>query len=465
MQEEIKVAYGFSSASEVLKTISDPGLKIEFVRIMFTDILGRPLDFSIPVSELERAFAEGKGFDGSSVEGFVRIEESDLLIVPDPRTFRAFPWTYQGFEPAIRWREAIMFGDIYLPSGQHYPGDSRYVLKKTLEKMRTEFGFADFKCGPEMEFFIFPDDQNPLPTDSGGYFFSGRHGEIRKEIQLLLKKMGIESEYDHHEVAHGQHEIDLRYKNALEMADIVMLFRYMAKKVARMHNLYLTFMPKPVNGQNGSGLHVHQSLWKNNHNAFFEKEAPYCLSAEARYYVAGIMHHAREISAILSQWINSYKRLIEGYEAPVYVAWGQKNRSAYVRVPEYQPGKEKATRIELRSADPGCNIYLALATMLAAGLDGIKNKLEPPAPVEENIYHMSSTRQKRTGIQVLPRNLEEAVRLAEKSQLLRETLGDQLFQKFLDNKRKEIEDYLKNVPEEYDKQVSPYEIKKYLPML
>lgn len=465
MQEEVTVSYGFSSEAEVLKTVGDPGLKIEFVRIMFTDILGRPMDFSIPVSELKRAFSEGKGFDGSSVEGFVRIEESDLLIVPDPRTFRALPWIYQGFEPTLKWREAIMFGDIYLPGGQHYPGDSRYVLKKILEKMRTEFGFADFKCGPEMEFFIFPDDQNPLPIDSGGYFFSGRHGEIRKEIQLLLKKMGIESEYDHHEVAHSQHEIDLRYKTALEMADIVMLFRYLAKKVARMHNLYLTFMPKPINGQNGSGLHIHQSLWKNGHNAFFEKEAPYCLSAEAKHYIAGIMRHAREISSLLSQWINSYKRLIEGYEAPVYVAWGQKNRSAYIRVPEYQPGKEKATRIELRSADPACNIYLALAIILAAGLDGIKNKFEPPAPVEENIYLMSSTRQRKANIQVLPRNLEEAIRLTEKSQLVRETLGDQLIQKFLSNKRKEIEDYLKNVPEEYNQQVSPYEIKKYLPML
>lgn len=465
MQEGIKNAYGLSTEAEVLEAVRNPENRIEFVRIMFTDILGRPMDFSIPVSELERAFAEGKGFDGSSVEGFVRIEESDLVIVPDPRTFRVFPWTYQGFDPAISWREAIMFGDIYQPDGHHYPGDSRYVLKRALDRMKTEFGLADFKCGPEMEFFIFPDDQTPVPTDSGGYFFAGRHGEVRKEIQLLLKKMGIESEYDHHEVAHGQHEIDLRYQNALDMADIVMVFRYMAKKVARMHGLYLTFMPKPINGQNGSGMHVHQSLWRNGHNAFFEKEAPYHLSSEARHYTAGIIHHAREICAIFSQWINSYKRLIEGYEAPVYIAWGQKNRSAYIRVPEYQPGKEKATRIELRSPDPGCNIYLALATMLAAGLDGIKNRLELPEPVEENIYHMSNTKQKKAGIQVLPRNLLEAVRLVEKSQLVRETLGEQLHGKFIANKKKEIEGYLQNVPDEFDKQVSPYEIKRYLPML
>ncbi len=465
MQEKKEPVFGLNTESEVLRAVYDPGLRIEFVRIMFADILGRPMDFSIPAAELERAFAEGKGFDGSSIEGFVRIEESDLVIVPDPKTFRVFPWTYRGFDPEVSWREAIMFGDIYLPDGRHYPGDSRYVLKRTLEKMREEFGFSDFKCAPEMEFFIFPTEDNPAPTDAGGYFFAGRHGEIRKEIQLLLKKMGIESEYDHHEVAHSQHEIDLRYQSALEMADIVMLFRYVAKKVARMHNLYLTFMPKPLNGQNGSGMHVHQSLWRGEHNAFFEKDAPYHLSAEARHYTAGIIHHAREICAIFSQWVNSYKRLIEGYEAPVYIAWGQKNRSAYIRVPEYQPGKEKATRIELRSPDPGCNIYLALATMLAAGLDGIRRKIELPPPVEENIYHMSNSRQKKAGIQVLPRNLQEAVKLAEKSQLVKEILGEHIFEKFISNKHKEIEDYLKNVPDEYEKQVSPYEIKKYLPML
>lgn len=465
MQQKITGIFGLNSKKDVMEVVKNPVLNIEFVRIMFSDILGRPMDFSIPRAELEKAFEEGKGFDGSSIEGFVRIEESDLVIVPDPRTFRILPWTYQGFEPELRWREAIMFGDIYTPDGKHYSGDSRYVLKKTLERARVEFGFDDFKCGPEMEFFIFPDDRTPTPVDAGGYFFAGRYGEIRKEIQLILKRMGIDSEYDHHEVAHSQHEIDLRYQSALEMADIIMLFRYIAKKVARMHNLYLTFMPKPINGQNGSGMHVHQSLWKDNHNAFFDKNSAQHLSDVARHYLAGLMFHARETCAVFSQWINSYKRLIEGYEAPVYIAWGQKNRSAYIRVPEYQPGKEKATRLELRSPDPACNIYLALATMLAAGLDGIKNKLEPPAAVEENIYHMSNSRQKKSGIQVLPRNLEEAIHLAGKSRLVRETLGDQLFEKFLANKRKEIEDYLKNVPDEYDKQVSPYEITRYLPML
>ena len=273
MPESLDSLYGLTSEKEVLEVINNPNLKIEFVRIMFPDILGRPMDFSIPSSELERAFSDGKGFDGSSVEGFVRIEESDLVIVPEARTFRVFPWTYTGFDGQTVWREAIMFGDIYTPEHAHYAGDSRFVLKKMIAKAREEFGFDDFKCGPELEFFIFPDDQQPVPTDAGEYFFAGRYGEIRKEIQLLLRKMGIESEFDHHEAAHGQHEIDLRYGSAVEIADKVMIFRYMAKKVARMHNLYATFMPKPINGQNGSGMHVHQSLWRGNHNAFFDQDS------------------------------------------------------------------------------------------------------------------------------------------------------------------------------------------------
>jgi glutamine synthetase len=249
------------------------------------------------------------------------------------------------------------------------------------------------------------------------------------------------------------------------MADIGMIFRYIVKKVCRMHGLYATFMPKPINGQNGSGMHVHQSLWKGGKNLFFDKKGPYYLSDIARYYMAGVMIHAREISAVLSQWVNSYKRLIEGYEAPVYIAWGQKNRSAYIRVPEYQPGKERATRIELRAADPACNIYLAFAVMLAAGLDGIRKKEIPVDPVEENIYHMSGTRQKKFDIRVLPRNLDEAVRLMEKSDMVREVLGDHIFGKLIANKKKEVEEYSRGVSGEFDKQVSDYEIERYLPFL
>jgi glutamine synthetase len=458
-------AFGMRDEKDVLGAVLDPGHEIEFIRLVFPDILGRPMDFTIPASELEKAFSEGKGFDGSSVAGFVRIEESDLVIKPDPRTFRLLPWVYKGFEEGIRWREAVMFGDILTPEGKPYVGDSRAVLKQTLAKARKGSGIEDFKCGPELEFFIFPSSEEPVPTDVGGYFFSGRYGEIRKEIQLLLHKMGIETEYDHHEAAHSQHEIDLRYLDALDMADTGMIFRYIVKKVCRMHDLYATFMPKPINGQNGSGMHVHQSLWKDGKNLFFDKKGPYYLSEMARHYVAGLMTHAREISAVLSQWVNSYKRLIEGYEAPVYVAWGQKNRSAYIRVPEYQPGKERATRIELRAADPACNIYLAFAVMLAAGLDGVQKKEGLADPVEENIYHMSGTRQKKFEIRVLPRNLHEAVRLMEKSELVRETLGEHIFQKLIANKKKEVEEYGKNVSGEFDKQVSDYEIEHYLPFL
>jgi len=457
--------FGFSSEEEVLKTVLDPSRKIEFIRIIFPDILGRPMDFSFPSAELASAFRDGKGFDGSSVEGFVRIEESDLIIKPDPTTFRVLPWEYKGFAEDTSWREAVMFGDILTPDGARYEGDSRHRLRLALLGAKEEFGIDDFKVGPELEFFIFPNDKEAVPLDTGGYFFAGRHGEIRKEIQLLLKKMGIASEYDHHEVAHGQHEIDLRYGSALTMADTGMLFRYIVKRVARMHGLYATFMPKPINGQNGSGMHVHQSMWKGGKNLFFDPAGAYHLSDEARAHIAGLMKHAREASVIFSPWVNSYKRLIEGYEAPVYIAWGQRNRSAYIRVPRYQPGKENATRIELRSPDPGCNIYLAFAVMLAAGLRGIREKYPLPPAVEENIYHMSGARQKKFSIMTLPRNLEEAVKLAEKSDLVREAVGEHIFSMFIANKREEIADYKKNVGSEFDKQVSDFETGKYLPFL
>lgn len=457
--------FGFKNQEEVLEAVLDPARKIEFVRVIFPDILGRPMDFSFPSAELENAFRDGKGFDGSSVEGFVRIEESDLNIKPDPTTFRVLPWEYKGFAEETTWREGVMFGEILTPEKKHYEGDARFILKQTLTRAKDEFGFDDFKVGPELEFFIFPNNRDARPLDEGGYFFSGWHGEIRKEIQLLLKQMGIASEYDHHEVAHGQHEIDLQYANALEMADIGMLFRYMVKKVCRMHGLYATFMPKPINGQNGSGMHVHQSLWTEKKNAFFDIDGSYHLSDTARSYIAGLIIHAREISAVLSQWINSYKRLIEGYEAPVYIAWGQRNRSAYIRVPRYQPGKENATRIELRSPDPGCNLYLAFAVMLAAGLKGVQKKYPLPPTVEENIYRMSNARQKKFRIQTLPRDLEEAVKIMEKSEVVEETLGKHLFAKFIANKHEEIREYEKNVSSEFDKQVSEYEIQRYLPFL
>ncbi len=458
-------AFGTRDEKDVLAVLRDPASDIRFIRLIFPDILGRQMDFAIPASELGGAFKEGKGFDGSSIAGFVRIEESDLVIKPDPKTFRILPWTYEGFAEGISWREAVMFGDILTPDGAVFEGDSRAALKRVLDRTRKDMGIEDFKCGPELEFFIFPSSDAPVLTDVGGYFFSGRHGEIRKEIQLLLHRMGIATEYDHHEAAHSQHEIDLRYLNAVDMADTAMIFRYMVKKVCRMHGLYATFMPKPVNGQNGSGMHVHQSLWRDGRNLFFDKNGPYHLSLLAQRYMAGLMIHAREISAVLSQWVNSYKRLIEGYEAPVYIAWGQRNRSAYIRVPEYQPGKELSTRIELRAADPACNIYLAFAVMLAAGAEGIRKKYELVDPVEENIYHMSGARQKKYEIRVLPRNLEEAVRIMEKSAVVKDALGEHISRTLVANKLKEVGDYGRNVSSEFDKQVSEYEIRRYLPVL
>jgi len=360
--------FGFTTEQEVLNTVLDPSRGIEFVRIMFPDILGRQMDFAFPSSELEKAFQEGKGFDGSSIEGFVRIEESDLVIKPDPRSFRVLPWEYRGFEDQVRWREGVMFGDILTPDGKPYEGDTRGILKRALKSAGKEFGFDAFKCGPELEFFIFPGPHEARPADEGGYFFSGCHGEIRKEIQLLLAKMGIASEYDHHEVAHGQHEIDLKYSTALEMADAAMIFRYMVKKVARMHGLYATFMPKPVNGQNGSGMHVHQSLWKDGKNVFFDKEGAYHLSDTARSYMAGLIAHSREISAVLSQWVNSYKRLIEGYEAPVYIAWGQKNRSAYIRARSMRRGSSSGPPIRAAtSTSPSPSCWPPASTASGAG--------------------------------------------------------------------------------------------------
>ncbi len=465
MSETKLKTFKYESEKEVLSAALNPENNIEFVRIMFPDILGRGMNFTIPSYELEKAFKDGKGFDGSSVEGFVRIEESDLIIKPDAQTFRLLPWEYKGFNNDLRWREAVIFGDILKPDGSPYEGDSRYILKRVLEKSKKDHDVDDIMVGPELEFFIFPNKHEAVPLDDGGYFFGGLHGGIRKEIQLLLKKMGIDSEYDHHEVANGQHEIDLRYLSALKMADVSMLFRYMVKKVAEMHGLYATFMPKPLNAQNGSGMHVHQSLWRKGKNLFFEKNDSYHLSATAKHYIAGLMAHSGELAPVLNQWVNSFKRLIEGYEAPLYIAWGQKNRSAYVRVPEYQPGKEHATRLELRSPDPSCNLYLAFATMFMAGLKGVKEKYPLADPVEENIYKMSNSKQKKFKIKTLPRTLENGLRAMEKSDFMKDTLGDHVFRTFIANKKLEIQEYSQNVSGEYDKQVSEYEVKRYLPVL
>jgi glutamine synthetase len=354
---------------------------------------------------------------------------------------------------------ARMFADIYEPDGTPYKGDPRWVLKRNLKKTQ-DLGFT-FYVGPELEYFYFKSsDGKPEGLDRGGYFDLTPLDvatELRRDTILTLEAMGIHVEYSHHEVAPSQHEIDLRYTDALTMADNAMTYRLVVKEIALKHGVYATFMPKPIFGQNGSGMHTHQSLFKGDKNAFFEPKDEFHLSKMAKSYIAGILKHSKEITSITSQWVNSYKRLVPGYEAPVYISWARRNRSALVRVPMYKPGKEKATRIEFRSPDPACNPYLAFAVMLAAGLKGIEKGYELPPPVEEDIYEMSEEARKRTGIESLPGNLLEAIQLTEKSELVRETLGDHIFQKFIENKKIEWDQYRTHV--------SQFELEKYLPLL
>jgi glutamine synthetase len=425
---------------------------VRFIKLWFTDVLGELKSFTISVGELEVAFEEGMGFDGSSIEGFARIEESDMIARPDPTTFAILPWTPK--EKAV----ARMFCDIYNPDGTPYEGDPRYVLKKNLEKMR-KMGFTHFYIGPELEFFYFKSDKAPEILDKGSYFDYSLDAaeELRRETISCLEQMGIRVEYSHHEVAPSQHEIDLRYAEALEMADIVMTCRVVVKEVAKKYGVYATFMPKPIFGVNGSGMHTHQSLFIGDKNAFFDPNDPLYLSDVAKKYIAGLLTHIKEITLVLNQWVNSYKRLVPGYEAPVYISWAKRNRSTLIRVPMYKPGKEKATRIELRSPDPACNPYLAFACMLAAGLEGIKKGYKLPDPIEKDIYHLSEEERKALGIDNLPGSLGKAIEYAEKSELLRETLGEHVFREFLNNKKLEWE--------EYRIQVFPYEIEKYLPIL
>lgn len=434
----------------VLKTVKEYNVK--FIRLWFTDILGFIKNFAIPVEELERALEKGMGFDGSSIEGFVRIEESDMNAKPDPNTFTLLPWRPR--EQAV----AKMFCDIYWPDGRPFEGDPRYILKKNIKKAQ-DLGFS-YYVGPELEYFYFKSAENPEPLDRGGYFDMPPQElatDLRRETILTLEEMGIPVEYSHHEVAPSQHEIDLRYTDALTMADSMMTHRVVVKHIAMKHGLYATFMPKPLFGVNGNGMHVHQSLFKGDINAFFDTNDEYHLSKAGKSYLAGLLLYAPEITTVICQWVNSYKRLIPGYEAPAYISWGTRNRSALVRVPEYEPGKEKATRLEFRAPDPACNPYLAFSVMLSAGVKGIENKLEPPKPVEEDVFTLSEEERKKRNIGTLPGSLGEAIELAEKSELVRETLGNHIFNAFLRNKKREWD--------EFKSQVTEYEIKKYLPIL
>jgi len=424
---------------------------VKFVRLWFTDILGQLKSFAVPVAELEFAFNEGMGFDGSSIKGFARIDESDMIARPDPSTFVILPWRPK--EKAV----ARMFCDIYEPDGSPHKGDPRYILKVNLEKAKKK-GFTLY-VGPELEYFYFRNDKGTEPLDEGGYFDYPLDAaeDLRRDTILTLETMGIQVEYSHHEVAHSQHEIDLRYADALTMADIVMTYRIIVKEIAKQYNVYASFMPKPVFGQNGSGMHTHQSLFTGNKNAFFDPKDQYFLSDIAKKYIAGLLTHVKEITLILNQWVNSYKRLVPGYEAPVYICWARRNRSTLVRVPLYKPGKETATRVELRSPDPSCNPYLAFACMLNAGLKGVEKGYRMPDPVEMDVYHMSPEERKKYNIDSLPGSLNRAIEYAESSELLRETLGDHIFENFITSKKVEWDDY--------SIRIHPYEIERYLPVL
>ena len=435
---------------DVLKIVKDHD--VSFIQIWFTDVLGMLKGFAITPSELEGALAEGMGFDGSSIEGFARIEESDMVAMPDPATFEFLPWRPKE-RPVAR-----MFCDILEPDGSPYEGDPRYVFKRVLAKA-AEQGYT-FYIGPELEYFYFENNEAPKIIDKGGYFDTpplDTAGTLRRDTIFALQEMGVEVEYSHHEVAPSQHEIDLRYDEGLKMAEKAATLRIAVKEIARQHGVYATFMPKPIFGENGSGMHTHQSLFKGNVNAFYDASDKYHLSAMAKSYIAGIMEHAREMALVTNQWVNSYKRLVPGYEAPVYVAWARRNRSTMVRVPMYKPGKELATRIEFRSPDPACNLYLAFAAMLAAGLKGVEENYQLPEPVEEDIYEMDEVARERAGITSLPGSLFEAIQEMEQSELMRETLGDHIFNKLIHNKKIEWDRFRTHV--------SVYEIDNYLPIL
>ncbi|MEW6614887.1 MAG: glutamine synthetase family protein [Thermodesulfobacteriota bacterium] len=439
-----------STKEDVKKIVKERD--VSFIQLWFTDVLGYLKSFAITPPEIDEALDEGMGFDGSSIEGFARIEESDMIAKPDPTTLEFLPWRDEE-KPVVR-----MFCDILEPDGSHYKGDPRYVFKRLLQKAKDQ-GYT-FYLGPELEFFYFTENKNPMPLDEGGYFDTtplDTAGQLRRESIFALQKIGIDIEYSHHEVAPSQHEIDMRYDEGLRMADKTMTLKIIVKEIARRNGVYATFMPKPIFGINGSGMHTHQSLFKSDQNAFYNPKDKYNLSDIGKSYVAGLLKHAREFTAVTNQWVNSYKRLVPGYEAPVYICWARRNRSTMIRIPMYKPGKEKATRIEFRSPDPACNPYLAFAVMLAAGLKGIEKGYPLPDPIEEDLYHFSPEKRKEMNIHELPGNLYESILEVEKSELVREALGDHIFYKFIENKKIEWDRYRTHV--------SQYELDTYLPKL
>ena len=425
---------------------------VKFIRLWFTDILGNLKGFAITVEELESALTRGMGFDGSAIEGFARAEEKDLYALPDPNTFAILPWRPR--ENAV----ARVFCDIITPDETPFEGDPRFVLRRNIERA-ARMGYT-YYVGPEIEYFYFETDSDPRPMDGGGYFDQDATDlatDLRRETVLMLEELGIPVEASHHEVAPSQHEIDLRHTDAMTMADTVMTYKLVVKEVAQQHNCYATFMPKPIATVNGSGMHIHQSLSEGGRNAFYDAEDPARLSDTARYFIAGLLRHAREITAVTNQWVNSYKRLVPNFEAPVHVTWATVNRADLVRVPSFKPGREESRRIEYRAPDPACNPYLAFSVMLAAGLEGIENQYPLPDPAADDVFGMTQAERVERGIQSLPGNLLEALRITEESELVHNALGDSVFKSFVENKKIDWE--------RYRTQVTDYEVAQYLPTL
>jgi len=437
----------------VLRTVEERGVR--FVQLWFTDVLGTPKHFDITPAELEDALEEGMTFDGSAIDGFSRIQESDVLAKPDPKTFQLLP---RGTDAAVTAR---MFCDILNLDGSPFGGDSRHVLRRSLEHARQR-GFSFF-VSPEMEYFYFAsgNPKEPItPLDSGSYFdliAADLTGDLRKKTILTLEEMGIPVEYSQHEDAPSQHEIDLRHTDALTMADNVVTFRLLVKEIAMRRGVHASFMPKPTADQQGSGMHTHMSLFEGDTNAFHDPSDEYGLSTVAKGFIAGVLAHAREITAVTNQWVNSYKRLVRGYEAPVHVSWARNNRSALIRVPVVKKGHPESTRVEYRAPDPACNPYLAFALVLAAGLRGIEEGYHLPPEAAANLYELSTEELMAEKIEALPGSLAEAVAEMERSELVADTLGEHVFEWFIRNKRAEWAGY--------KTQISQWELDRYLPAL
>jgi len=437
------------SKEDILKIVKEQDVK--FIRLQFTDIFGSLKNVAITSEQLEKALDNKCMFDGSSIEGFVRIEESDMYLRPDPDTFVIFPWRPQ------TGKVARLICDVYNPGGTPFEGDPRYVLKKALKKAK-DMGYEAFNVGPECEFFLFLTDNEGKPTtithDNAGYFDLGPVdlGEnARRDMCLVLEEMGFEIEASHHEVAPGQHEIDFKYADALTTADNIMTFKMVVKTIAQRNGLHATFMPKPIFGINGSGMHTNASLFKDGKNAFYDENDPMQLSQDAYWFIGGLLKNMKSIAAITNPIVNSYKRLVPGYEAPVYLAWSGRNRSPLIRIPA---ARGAATRVELRCPDPSCNPYLAIAAVLSAGLDGIENKIQPPAPTDKNIFEMTEEERIKEGIQALPGSLEEAIKEMKKSELVKQVLGEHIYSKYIEAKTQEWDDYRTKI--------SKWELDQYL---